>query len=127
MLNENNKIFMGQKAASIVDANMRFVAPASLLLYSDGVDLTEELYDYELQDGEMVISHCAPVMRESVDGNGYIYPAWDGNGWVESATVEEIAAWEKEHPAQETEPSQFDQIEAQVTYTAMMTDTLLEV
>ena len=27
----------------------------------------------------------------------------------------------------EPEPSQFDRIEAQVTYTAMMTDTLLEV
>ena len=30
-------------------------------------------------------------------------------------------------PEQEPEPSQLDIIEAQVTYTAMMTDTLLEV
>lgn len=30
-------------------------------------------------------------------------------------------------PEAEPEPSQFDIIEAQVTYTAMMTDTLLEV
>lgn len=35
-------------------------------------------------------------------------------------TVEEI-------PDEDTPPSQLDQIEAQVTYTAMMTDTLLEV
>lgn len=30
-------------------------------------------------------------------------------------------------PAPEAEPTQMDRIEAQVTYTAMMTDTLLEV
>lgn len=35
-------------------------------------------------------------------------------------TVEEV-------PDEDTLPSQLDQIEAQVTYTAMMTDTLLEV
>ena len=35
-------------------------------------------------------------------------------------TVEDI-------PDEDTPPSQLDQIEAQVTYTAMMTDTLLEV
>lgn len=32
-----------------------------------------------------------------------------------------------EAPDPETQPSQLDMIEAQVTYTAMMTDTLLEV
>lgn len=31
------------------------------------------------------------------------------------------------HDESESEPTQLDQIEAQVTYTAMMTDTLLEV
>ena len=35
-------------------------------------------------------------------------------------TVEDI-------PDEDTPPSQLDQLEAQVTYTAMMTDTLLEV
>ena len=35
-------------------------------------------------------------------------------------TVEDV-------PDEVTEPTQLDQIEAQVTYTAMMTDTLLEV
>lgn len=39
---------------------------------------------------------------------------------VGEITVEDI-------PDEDTPPSQLDQIEAQVTYTAMMTDTLLEV
>lgn len=42
--------------------------------------------------------------------------AYNGEYTVEDDGVEEI-----------TEPSQLDIIEAQVTYTAMMTDTLLEV
>ena len=39
---------------------------------------------------------------------------------VGEITVEDI-------PDEDTPPSQLDQLEAQVTYTAMMTDTLLEV
>ena len=42
--------------------------------------------------------------------------AWDGNIYFEDDGVEETE-----------EPSQLDKIEAQVAYTAMMTDTLLEV
>ncbi len=48
------------------------------------------------------------------------------NGIYRDMTDEEIAAMEaqEEPPA---EPTQLDIIEAQVAYTAMMTDTLLEV
>lgn len=42
--------------------------------------------------------------------------AYQGEYFIEDDGVEEVTA-----------PSQLDQIEAQVTYTAMMTDTLLEV
>lgn len=43
-----------------------------------------------------------------------------------------VATWSplpmpEPEPEQEPEPTQLDMIEAQVTYTAMMTDTLLEV
>lgn len=49
-------------------------------------------------------------------------------GWVydpESGTFSEPVPYEPE-PEPEPEPTQLDIIEAQVTYTAMMTDTLLE-
>ena len=51
-------------------------------------------------------------------------PMWDGEKWVETATEEELNA---AYPPFVAEPSQLDLIEAQTTYTAMMTDTLLEV
>ena len=46
-------------------------------------------------------------------------------GTVVMRSAEEIAADREAVPAQA--PSQIDMLEAQVTYTAMMTDTLLEV
>ena len=53
-----------------------------------------------VSDEDFVISYC--------EKHGYTY--------------EEM----QEPPTKEPEPSQLDIIEAQVTYTAMMTDTLLE-
>lgn len=60
---------------------------------------------------------------------------WDGmlplykyeDGRIIRRSAEEIEADRAALPAPEEAPSQLDQIEAQVTYTAMMTDTLLEV
>ncbi len=49
------------------------------------------------------------------------------DGEVVKRTAEEINADIAAIPAPEEVPSQLDLIEAQVTYTAMMTDTLLEV
>lgn len=48
-------------------------------------------------------------------------------GQIIPRTAEEIEADRAVLPVPEEAPSQLDLIEAQVTYTAMMTDTLLEV
>lgn len=48
-------------------------------------------------------------------------------GEVVKRTEEEIEADRANLPKPEEKPTQIDQIEAQVTYTAMITDTLLEV
>lgn len=48
------------------------------------------------------------------------------NGKPIECTAEEIKVQEKANSPEE-QPSQLDMIEAQITYTAMMTDTLLEV
>lgn len=57
-------------------------------------------------------------------GGAYRYKLIDGN--VVECTAEEIEAQEEANKPKE-QPTQLDIIEAQVTYTAMMTDTLLEV
>ena len=75
---------------------------------------------------------CTPVNRDTADN-----PIWEDvlypveMGWNEEN--EEIAKRESyngeytiEDDGQAATPSQLDVIEAQVTYTAMMTDTLLE-
>lgn len=62
-----------------------------------------------------------PIMTE---GGAYQYKMVSGKPL--ECSVEEIAEQEKALLTVET-PSQLDMIEAQVTYTAMMTDTLLEV
>lgn len=54
----------------------------------------------------------------------------DGYKWVDSIEVNQAAVdkWNEEHPVTpepDPEPTQMEKIEAQVTYTAMMTDTLI--
>lgn len=56
----------------------------------------------------------------------HLLPRFKFDGYVQERTAEEIAADITELPDPEETPSQLDMIEAQVTYTAMMTDTLLE-
>lgn len=62
------------------------------------------------------------LTRTSADGKK-LTSTFSGRNIVETAEVVE-GAWEYDALA---EPTQTDRIEAQVTYTAMMTDTLLEV
>ena len=62
------------------------------------------------------------ITKKGADGKEYT-SSFSGCNIVETAEVID-GAWE--HDAL-TEPTQADRIEAQVTYTAMMTDTLLEV
>ena len=60
---------------------------------------------------------CSVLVDELPDGNLSDY-IWQDNAFVYDPLPE---------PAPEPEtPSQLDRVEAQVTYTAMMTDTLLE-
>lgn len=61
-----------------------------------------------------------PIITE---GGAYRYKLV--NGKLKECTAEEIKAQEEANSPNE-QPSQLDLIEAQVTYTAMMTDTLLE-
>ena len=57
----------------------------------------------------------------------HMIPLYRYDGEVKKRTAEEIEADIAAIPDPEEVPSQLDMIEAQVTYTAMMTDTLLEV
>lgn len=47
------------------------------------------------------------------------------NGTYRDMTPQEIAEWEKSQEQPEPVPDELERIEAQLIYTAMMTDTLL--
>lgn len=120
---------MNYKYCCVIDVNGKYVEFVLVHLSRD----TQIVDSYTLKEGEALVDSNPPKMRMCAGAEGFISPVWDGESWVESATADEIAAWEDEHPAPEpetepeAEPTQLDIIEAQVTYTAMMTDTLLEV
>lgn len=64
------------------------------------------------------------LVEAVMETGGFLEPVWSGDG----TELAGFAPLDKpELPAAEEQPSLLDQIEAQVTYTAMMTDTLLEV
>ena len=117
---------MDYKFCCVVNFKLQYVRLV-LVLLPKGEE--PQIQGYSLADGESLVDAAPPIIRAHAGSAGFIKPKWDFDTlvWVEGATAEEIAAWETEHPAPEVPPpSQLDSIEAQSTYTAMMTDTLLE-
>ena len=74
-------------------------------LEDGGTEQVEEVQNYTLKDGERLVDAQPPVMRTHAGGTGFISPVWDGSQWAETAAADEIAAWEKEHPAPEVVPT----------------------
>lgn len=74
-------------------------------LEDGGTERVEEVQNYTLKDGEQLVDASPPVMRQHAGSTGFISPVWDGSDWQETATADEIAVWEKEHPAPEVVPS----------------------
>lgn len=65
----------------------------------------EEILHYKLKDGETLIDAMPPVQRQHAGQTGFLAPVWDGEAWSETATADEIAAWEQAHPAPEVKPA----------------------
>ena len=87
-------------------------------------DGTEEVYAYTLQDGESLIEAKPPVKKIHAESDGFIVPAWNGTEWIEGATAEEIAQFEAENPAPvqvEPDPTEAEQMRADIEYLAIMT------
>ena len=91
---------MYYKHYCIIDAQNRY---KTLVLVINEPDETGELQEkvqyYTLLEGERLIDAAPPAIRPYAGADGFIKPVWKGSKWMESATNEEIAAWEAEHPA----------------------------
>lgn len=98
-----------EKHCSVVDAEGRHVTYVLVKIrdkpLEDGTtEQVEEIQNYTLKDGEQLVDAQPPVMRQHAGSTGFIAPIWGGSDWQETATADEIAAWEQAHPAPEVVP-----------------------
>lgn len=99
-----------EKHCSVIDAVGRHVTYVLVKirdkpLEDGGTEQVEEVQNYTLKDGEQLVDASPPVMRQHAGSTGFISPIWDGSQWAETAAADEIAAWEKAHPAPEVKPA----------------------
>ena len=99
-----------EKHCSVIDAEGRHVTYVLVKirdkpLEDGGTERVEEVQNYTLKDGEQLVDASPPVMRQHAGSTGFISPVWDGSQWAETAAADEIAAWEKAHPAPEIKPA----------------------
>ena len=99
-----------EKHCSVIDAEGRHVTYVLVKirdkpLEDGGTEQVEEVQNYTLKDGEQLVDAQPPVMRQHAGSTGFISPVWGGSDWQEAAAADEIAAWEKEHPAPGVKPS----------------------
>lgn len=99
-----------EKHCSVIDAVGRHVTYVLVKirdkpLEDGGTEQFEEVQNYTLKDGEQLVDASPPVMRQHAGSTGFVSPVWGGSDWQETATADEIAAWEKEHPAPEIKPA----------------------
>lgn len=99
---------MDYKHSCVIDAqNLYKTFVLVLLVENEEHQQEEQIQYYELLEGEMLVDTAPPVMRPYAGAVGLVRAKWDADTaqWVEDASMEEIAAWEKEHPApEEPEP-----------------------
>lgn len=99
-----------EKHCSVIDAVGRHVTYVLVKirdkpLEDGGTEQIEEVQNYTLKDGEQLVDASPPVMRQHAGSTGFLSPIWDGSQWAETATADEIAAWEQAHPAPEIKPA----------------------
>ena len=91
---------MDYKHCCVIDAQNRYKTLVLAVNEPDeSGDAQEKIQYYTLLEGERLIDAAPPVIRPYAGADGFIKPVWEGSEWMESATNEEIAAWEAEHPA----------------------------
>ena len=99
-----------EKHCSVVDAEGKHVTCVLVKirdkpLEDGGTEQVEEVQNYTLKVGEQLVDAQPPVMWTHAGSTGFISPVWDGSQWAETATADEITAWEQAHPAPEVVPA----------------------
>ena len=122
---------MSYRHACVVDAQGDYKTLVLVLTEQDEQGAQrDEIQYYTLGDGESLVDAAAPSTRPYAGAEGFVKPRWDGAGWTEGATAEEVATWEQEHPAPPApEPTAVDvlgQQVAQLTLSNMQKDQIID-
>ena len=101
-----NLIPNGYRHCCVIDSNNNYVdfVLVHLFLDKNGSEVTK-IDGYSLQDGESLVDAVCPIKRYDASSTGFVMPRWNKTEWIEGATEDEIAAWEKENPAPATDPA----------------------
>lgn len=99
-----------EKHCSVIDVEGKHVTYVLVKIrdkpLEDGTtEQVEEIQNYKLKDGEQLVDAQPPIMRQHAGSTGFLSPVWGGSDWQETATTDEIAAWEQKHPAPEVVPA----------------------
>lgn len=99
-----------ERHCSVIDAKGEFVTFVLVQTHDQTnergeTESVQEIKSYSLKVGEQLVDAQPPVMRQHAGSTGFISPIWDGSQWAETATADEITAWEQEHPAPEVKPA----------------------
>lgn len=92
---------MDYKHSCVIDAQNLYKTFVLVLVMENDEGQEEQIQHYELMDGEQLVDTAPPTMRPYAGAAGFVSPKWDAEAiaWTETATEEEIADWEAEHPA----------------------------
>lgn len=98
---ESVGICTGYAHRCVVGTDGNYVDYVQVALVDYDGEIREEPRYYTPGDGERLVDTVPPVKRPYAGAAGFIAPRWDDDAgaWKETATAEEIAAWEAEHPA----------------------------
>ena len=99
-----------ERHCSVIDAKGEFVTFVLVQTHDQTnergeTESVQEIKSYSLKDGEQLVDAQPPVMRQHAGSTGFLSPVWGGSDWQETATADEIAAWEQEHPAPKVVPT----------------------
>ena len=86
----------------VVNASGEYVEFIMVSITYDELGVLYTPHYYDLKGGERLVdSATPPTMRPCAGALGLVRPVWDDEtaAWTESATAEDIAAWELAHPA----------------------------
>lgn len=101
----------------VIDENNNYVEYVHVI----GEDNSKPIIEYyELKDNESLLDAPPPQIRTHNLSGGFLKPQWNGKEWIETESKENIDKFDQENQLVEEQPSQQEQLRADVDYLSVM-------